>query len=232
MTFTTERKEAIRRGCNTIRSRCLQYIEVLRRLGFQKEIELTQAKRIFSQSLGIFDRASLKAYFGSQAARSIRKIQRVARYSSGTMSFKTIELAQEIPKTKGYLEVLGLASFELRGKNWMMVLRNPFLVPQLLKGDGSKDNFSLSSNQVSLGFEGNGEPALEEQGGEGAPPVKTHKQTTTYRVRERNRSSESESDEVLNDSGSFVLDLAQETRALLKGKPCWEIDRALVRSPE
>ena len=138
-----------KRGCNTVRTRCLQFIEVLKQSGYANEIPLENAKELFMKTMGIMDRTSIKSYFGSQAHRTIRKIQKIARYGTGTTSYKMIELAQEVPQKRGYFELLGLAKFELRGSVWFMILTNETLVPELFpqhyeSSECSIENLSLS----------------------------------------------------------------------------------------
>jgi hypothetical protein len=130
-TFTTEPKRRIRRGNSPVRNRCIEFIEILKELGYTNTIPLEHAKELFQAQMGIMDRTSLKAYFGSQASRNIRKIQRTARYATGTMSFRTIELAQDVPHRTGYFEILRLATFEKKGKTWFMNLANEPLIAEL-----------------------------------------------------------------------------------------------------
>ena len=143
--FTTQPKHYVKRGCNTVRTRSIQFLDQLRALAYSLEIPLDQAKQLFSEIIGAYDRTTLKAYFGTLPGKSTRLIRRTARYQTGTFSFKNIELTQDIPKTKGYLELLGLVSYEKRGKTWFMVVENRVLVPQLVKGsEGSIDKISLT----------------------------------------------------------------------------------------
>ncbi|MCJ7635628.1 hypothetical protein MUP77_24960 [Candidatus Bathyarchaeota archaeon] len=114
-----------------IRHRCLKFIQALREQGHAKEIPLEIAKEIFCQQLGFFDRTTLKAYFGTQAHRSVRKIERRARYPTGTISFKSIELSQDISQKKGYLEMLGLVSIERKGQTWFLKIKEESIVPEL-----------------------------------------------------------------------------------------------------
>jgi hypothetical protein len=186
-----------KRGCNTVRTRCLQFIEVLKQNGYANEIPLETAKELFMKTMGIMDRTSLKAYFGSQAHRTIRKIQKIARYGTGTTSYKMIELAQEVPQKRGYFELLGLAKFELRGSVWFMILTNETLVPELFpqhyeSSECSIENLSLSPIPHSP-IEKPKAEALEEEVSVGETSVsprterltENNKQTTTYRMREK-----------------------------------------------
>lgn len=129
----TEGKHYIKRSCHTVRKRSLNYIAILKqKYGVSHEIPLEAAKRIFQKELDIWDRTSLKAYFGTQTAISKRTIQRTAKYSTGTVSNKTIELRQYIFKSEGYLERLGLVKFEKRGNTWFMILaNNETIVPEI-----------------------------------------------------------------------------------------------------
>jgi len=129
----TEGKHYIKRSCHTVRKRSLNYIAILKhKYGVSHEIPVEAAKRIFQKELDIWDRTSLKAYFGTQTAISKRTIQRKAIYSTGTVSNKTIELRQYIFKSEGYLERLGLVKFEKRGDTWFMILaNNETIVPEI-----------------------------------------------------------------------------------------------------
>jgi hypothetical protein len=132
------------RGCNTVRARCIQYVQALEQQGYMR-LPLEQAKQVFSQTLGIYDRTSMKAYFGTQAHVCRHTVERFARYQSGVAALKTIELSQRIPHQLGYLETLGLVTYELKGKVWFLVLKKAILVPTLKKKCAvSMPNFSLS----------------------------------------------------------------------------------------
>lgn len=130
------------RKCSTVRRRAANFIRSLN----VKELPLELARDLFSELTGLYDRSTLRAYFGTKAHKSVRKIRRTSRYATGTYSFKTIELSQQVRTTKGYLEKMGLATFELRGKTWFMIVhRDAVLVPQLYeRKQVSMENFSLS----------------------------------------------------------------------------------------
>lgn len=156
--FTTEPKKHPRKGQYVVRDRCLEFIAILKERGYTVEIPLEEAKILFQREMGIMDRASLKAYFGSQPSRNVRKIQRIARYATGITSLKTIELSQDIPEKKGYLELLGLASFLRKGQTWFLMLQHEPLIAELgshiCEGSGvSKDGFSLTSKLQAEGCE-------------------------------------------------------------------------------
>ena len=133
------------RGCNTVRSRCIQYVQTLNAQGYEC-LPLSEAKRTFSMTLGIFDQKSVKAYFGTQKHVARHSVERFARYASGIAAIKRIELTQQVEHQIGYLETLGLVTYEMRGKVWFMTLKTAILVPLLMKsGDESMRNFSLST---------------------------------------------------------------------------------------
>lgn len=134
----------MKKKCGTVRDRAINYILALD----AKQLPLEIAKDRFSEITGLYDRTTLKAYFGTQKHRSTRKMQRIARYGTGTFSFKTIELSQEVSTTKGYLEKMGLVTIEKRGSIWFMIVnRDAVLVPQLYERKQlSIENLSLSSN--------------------------------------------------------------------------------------
>lgn len=154
--FTTEPKRRIKRGCHTVRERSLRYVSILRqKYNVFSEIPLEKAKRIFQDELDIWDRTSLKAYFGTQPGVSKRQIKRRAIYhNTGTISPKTIELEQTIPKREGYLERLGLISYEKRGNTWFMALKKEAsVVPEIAKSNQSayeRQNSEVSNDNFSL----------------------------------------------------------------------------------
>jgi len=141
---------------NTVRRRCLDFIDELQKAGYANEIPLESAKILFFQKEFGSDRFTIKAYFGSQEGKSVRKMQRISRYASGTVSFKSIELAQEIQHKKGYLELLGLATIQKKGSVWFLILKHEPLVPEINSNNHecseSVEEISLSSNsQFSQG---------------------------------------------------------------------------------
>ncbi|MCJ7635003.1 hypothetical protein MUP77_21760 [Candidatus Bathyarchaeota archaeon] len=148
--FTTEPKHYIRRGCGTVRSRCMEYVKALDGLGYSIELPLETAQQVFSETLGIWDRASLKAYFGTQKGQSKRRIRRWARYQSGTTSVKDLELCQDTPHRVGYLEKLSLVSFQKKGFNWFIRLEKPFLIPTLLNEGCSAPIDKIFNDKISL----------------------------------------------------------------------------------
>lgn len=140
----------------SVRRKCLAYRDEVRKAGYSNQIPLESGKILFSQKGFGFDRLTIRAYFGSQAGKSKRTIQRIARYATGTWSFKNIELAQDIPHKKGYLELLGLATFEKKGSVWFLIWTNEALIPEINSNNHesseSIEEISLSSNsQFSQG---------------------------------------------------------------------------------
>jgi len=137
-------------NCNTVRRRALDFLAALNEMGYSKEIPLNEAKDLFSRVLDIWDRASLKAYFGVKAHTTKRLVQRTAIYrSTSTISNKDIYLSEKFETCPGYLEKMGLVSYSLKGKVWFMKIETANLVPQLVKaGCGFINNFSLSPYSV------------------------------------------------------------------------------------
>jgi hypothetical protein len=132
--------------CNTVRKRAITFLTTLKQLGYQR-IPLEQAKTIFSQTLGLWDRTTLKAYFGTKAHTTKHLVQRTAIYrTTSTVSNKDIWLSQRVETSPGYLEKMGLVTYELKGQTWFMKLsENAVVVPQLMKVvDESMRDFSLS----------------------------------------------------------------------------------------
>jgi hypothetical protein len=87
------------------------------------------------------------------------------RYSTGTITDKTLELTQVISQKKGYLEILGLATIQKKGSTWFLILKDESLVPEMssrtkesVKSEESIAEISLSSNTLfpqDEGSEGN-----------------------------------------------------------------------------
>ena len=134
-----------------MRRRAISFIVALLSLGYTKTIPLDKAKELFSRITGLWDRTTLKAYFGTQQHKSTQKISRIARYGTGTYSFKNIELSQEVSTTKGYLEKMGVVEMERKGNTWFMnICSDAVLVPQLYESPQVfMGNISLSPNCVS-----------------------------------------------------------------------------------
>jgi hypothetical protein len=59
-TFTTEPKDYVKRGCNTVRSRCIDFVDQLRAKGFEKELPVEKVKDLFSEITGEYDRITIK----------------------------------------------------------------------------------------------------------------------------------------------------------------------------
>jgi hypothetical protein len=82
--------------------------------------------------MGIYDRLSVKAYFGVQETKSKRSIMRTATYArTGTISNKTITLSQNIKPKAGYLQQLGLVTYEKRGPTWFLLLEPTTITPEI-----------------------------------------------------------------------------------------------------
>jgi hypothetical protein len=158
ISFTTSRKN---RGNSPVRRRCLQFIDSVRALGYDKAIPLEDAIELFQSSLGIVDRASVRAYFGVQLHTVRTRMQSHYRYvRSGTCGVKTIEITRDIKQKAGYLELLRLAQIEKKGNNWFMILYPSSIVPQLAPTpkEGvccSNVGLSLSPNTQNYSASGN-----------------------------------------------------------------------------
>jgi len=139
-------------NCKTVRRRAIEYLITLTENGITYELPLEKAKTLFSQILDVWDRTTLKAYFGTQTHRSTQRFRRRAQYQSGVTSMKTIELSQDISASPGYLEKMGLVSYELKGHVWFMKIESAVLVPQLMKVDVSMKNISLSPIDVETNY--------------------------------------------------------------------------------
>lgn len=149
--FTTRPSRYIVRGNKTIRKRCLEFVETLR-VKQIKELPMEAAKEIFSQIIDVWDRTTIKAYFGCREHKSVQKIGTRKQYSSGNISQATIELSRQVTEYRGYLERLRLVHFEQRGHVVFMVLETANLTPEFMKPAREvgvfNDNFSLSSRSV------------------------------------------------------------------------------------
>jgi len=201
--FTTEPKRHQRRGRNLTRDRCLEFMDILREKGYTKTIPLEQAKDLFQVEMGIMDRISLKSYFGSQPQTVHRKIRRIARYATGTMSFKTIELSQDIPKKKGHFELLGLVTFEKKGETWFMILTGEPLIAELgfPHGEGSvQSNPNLSLTPIPLRL---CEAREVKEGSNDIETVERQQTHTHHRVRD-NLSLEKEYSDSSTKDGKLV----------------------------
>ena len=130
--------------CNTVRRRAIQYLLGLKERGYSNELPLQEAKQLFSEIVDVWDRYTIKAYFGTQAHRSHKQIKQRTNYASGTVSNKTIELTQDIAEYPGYLQRMGLVTYSLKGHIWFMKVENAVLIPQLMKAEKSMRNLSLS----------------------------------------------------------------------------------------
>ena len=194
--FTTQPKTYIKRGCHTIRERSQKYIRILKdKFNIDLQIPLERAKQIFQDEMDIWDRASLRAYFGTQPSISRRFIRRIATYATGTVSSKTIELTQQIPERKGYLESLGLVKFEKRSNTWFMILTNEALVPKVWRNsvqqyEGRKSRVSIDNFSLTPIVQGKERETVLDAVSTNVETVK-NKQTTTLVGCERNRLSES-----------------------------------------
>jgi hypothetical protein len=143
----TENEKVTTRESSTVRNRCLLFIETLHKLGYER-IPIDQAKQLFRLTVNVFDRASIKAYFGTYQHVSTHSIQREARYQSGNYSFKTILLKQKVPYQPGYLDLLGLVTYEWVNKTLFLIPKVGVLVPILMKAsDESIADFSLSLSE-------------------------------------------------------------------------------------
>lgn len=125
----------------------MEFVDSIRMKGYDR-IPTDDAIEKFKLITGIMNRGSLRDYFGSQASRSTRKIDQFTRYTSGTVSFKIIELSQNIAHKKGYLEILELVRYEKIGPTWFLVVNNQPLVPQV--STIIKEELSESIPEISL----------------------------------------------------------------------------------
>lgn len=206
------------RKCNTIRRRALNYLV---ELGV-KEIPLEKAKEQFSEITGLYDRLTLKAYFGTKKHRSKKNIQRIARYGTGTFSFKNIELIQDVETKCGYLEKLGLVHFEQRGKTWFMIVNeNAVLVPQLY------ERKQLSMENISLS------PISQKVNGQ-SPRKESEKTFGCLSINELVTNNNSQNERYkLVDKTVYENKLVETIIApYLQAKPTEEPDRAKVKFPK
>jgi len=197
-------------------------MKVLEQNGYTFQIPLGEAKELFQKTMNIMDRISLKAYFGTQRSRSLRKIEQRSTYASGTISFKHIELAQNITQRKGYFEILGLATFERKGQTWFMILTNELLVPEL--SSQHEESFESSIENLSLSpiLQGKEcEKTVLEVVSPNNMETKENKQTTTYRVRDIN----------MPQNRFLTLDGERHTEYASKHKKCLECGKTDPSNP-
>jgi len=150
-TFTTSSKH--RQGC--IRKTALNFIGFLRKQGYQR-ITLNEAQELFSYVVDRWDQKTIKAYFGVREGFSEQVIERTARYATGTVSMKKILLKRQIKERSGYLQKLGLCSFQKVGKldhsTWFMVLNDVSLVPELVRMSIPTGEASLQAQSSCVNF--------------------------------------------------------------------------------
>ena len=137
-----------------VRRRCLEFIEALHDLGYTSMIPLEDAKDLFMATLGICDKASIRAYFGVIPHRSIQHIERIARYQSGVTSMKRIDLTQKIGYMAGYFELLRLATIQRKGLVWFMCLNEVGVVPQIVPESFMNGCVGKSISKISLSSTG------------------------------------------------------------------------------
>jgi hypothetical protein len=191
---TFQRKSIIsyvKRGMNTVRSRGTFYTDTLKIQNI-KELPVQEAQDLFCKIIDEYDSLTLKKYFGVFGGRVTWVNQVRRQYHTGTVSMSNLEISHTAKTKQGYLEKLGLVHYEKRGQVWFMILESPEntqLVPELVKVSGrSIDELYISSSKVVSQGEGSEGNRFEK-----VPlVVDGEKRERDYRVRERNRSSESE----------------------------------------
>lgn len=158
-TFTTHRRH--REG--SVRRSCLAFIDLLRQRGYT-QLPLEGAQDLFSHVMDKWDFKTIKAYFGVQEHTSEKVIDRTARYASGTISFKKIQLRQKVAGKQGYLERLGLVDYEQRGARWFLIVNESSLVPELGRmGTSVREASQQSITNLSLTPKHFGESIATEQ---------------------------------------------------------------------
>lgn len=182
-TFTTEpKKPSHRRGNQTIRRNCIEFVEAMKKLRYVR-VTLKQAKQIFEGLFGPRDRTTLKAYFGTMPGTSTRIVDRTATYQTGTVSQKKIVLKQKVLRSEGYLERLGLVSFfEYAGKWYLELNEEGSVVPEIALSSMSSEGSKVSNADFSLtpiDFGGTPKDECEHSVSE------CEKRESSYRVRER-----------------------------------------------
>lgn len=208
-------KQQKHRNCNTVRRRAINYLLTLREMSYTNELPLDEAIDLFSQITDQWDRLTIKAYFGTKKHTSRKKIFRQAVYgNTGIVSNKDITLIQDIPTTPGYLEKMGLVTYNLKGNIWFMKVENRVLIPQLMKAESSMKNISLSSNSILQGKE------CEKTDLEVVSP---NVETIEIEKKLTNNNLQNERDKLVYKS------VYEEALAILNGSPCEETDRAKVK---
>lgn len=209
--FTTEPKHSHGRKCHAVRDRCLAFIEGLHNLGITHGLPLTQAKELFHKILDEWDEKTLKAYFGTREDKAKHLIRRTARYQSGTISVKNIELEVKIHEKAGYLEQLGLVDFEKNGPTWFLLLiPNESIVPEIAHSPTSvKESCNQSIANLSLPLKHLGEQRENE-------PLGNLETRENIETRENERECYSGRDKSLWKIG----ELTPLEQAILSAKPC------------
>jgi hypothetical protein len=203
-----------RKRCfSIVRRRAINFLRAID----AKELPVKKAQELFSQVTDLWDRTTKKAYFGTQKHVSKRDMNRIARYGTGTFSFKHIELVQLVRNERGYLEKLGLVHYELRGKTWFMVIhQDPVLLPQLYERKQlSMKNISLSSNSqnnrlIIVGKENE---------------KTSHEVVSVNSILETNNNIQDEREKSVDKT---VFRLNELEKAILKAEPCKEPDKTKI----
>lgn len=127
-TFTTSRGKHRQ---SSVRRSCLKFVDFLRKQGYER-IPLAQAQDLFSHYLDKWDRMTISSYFGARPGRSTKVIDCTTHYATGTVSQKIIRVRQRVVEKTGYLQKLGLVSFEKVGPEfepkWFMVINDEAVV--------------------------------------------------------------------------------------------------------
>ena len=177
------------RGHGTVRRKCLAFIDELKASGFTAEIAYDQCIDYFQSFCDVWDRISIRSYFGVLPQVRKREFQVKRRYKTGTITQSTVTRAEIILKRKGYFEKLGLWHYELRGHVWIVKLHESSISPTLISevnASVTMRNLSLSpiaTNSVGNELVSNMETDTRDESGE--------LRESSYCVRDINRLSES-----------------------------------------
>lgn len=219
--FTTSPKRYVKRGCKAIRSRSMKYYHywITHQI---KEMLLDDSKELFSQLIGVWDRTTIRAYFGSQEPKSY-EIESIKKDDeSGKVYRRNITLTRKSKRTKGYLEKLNLFAIEKRGQNYFITINELVVIPEIAKRVHNNERHSLeqSIDNLSLIPFSQGERARENRFEKVVSSIETtgtrKKQYNNNNLRgERNQYCESERgiQNCIQDSWENEVDKVLETLA-------------------
>jgi hypothetical protein len=228
--FSTSRHNL---GNSPVRRRCREFDDAMRALGYTC-LPIEEAIELFQATLGIMDRASLKAYFGTQPHRAKQCIERMARYASGAVSLKRIELSHKVGYTPGYFELLRLATIQKKGDAWFLVLNEVSIIPELgreslMKDCANKSNVEISLSPISINEQCKGPLTIRVN--DSRETTEKREREREYRCRERNPLWTSEKPETAKPEICPELQLLMAATPVETAEKCVQCGRVDESNP-